>query len=269
MTYLMIGLVVSTTFDDLGQGARGQAVDLLESRAGVWVWHYEYTGSDDPTRNTFQERNHINDGILTEDLEESCSLSTMPADYTDPLDPLLSKSDKNWDLAITVDLPEVVMIRSVFIAGHPDQTDFLQVQSGIDEPWKEPFCSKITNSNYVCNSLANKIKVSLSKDRPLNNLRIGICEIKAWSEPNMRNFVSLNIFFWGTPVGDLSLANSSTAYYVGSDYCLRANLVTPQKTDLWMDLLVSYPINSLFLATTTNPSHKLGSADLIVSVGNS
>jgi len=50
---------------------------------------------------------------------------------------------------------------------------------------------------------------------------------------------------------------------------MRSTLDADQQTDFYVDFGTSYPFVSLFLATTTDPVHKLETSDLIVSVGDS
>jgi len=144
LTYLLIGLVVSGKFDNLGQGALGQAVDLVDGISNSA--HYKYTGGSDPTRTTSQPISQAFDGILTEDLETSCSKTTLPAVYSS------GSYDYNYDLYFRIYWPDIVMIRSVFIASTSNIDEILTVRAGIDFPNREPACSKISNSNYVCNS---------------------------------------------------------------------------------------------------------------------
>lgn len=78
LTYLLIGLVVSAMFDDTGQGARGQAVDLVESISDSS--QYTYTGGSDQTRTTSQPTSKAFDGVLVYgDDDASCSKTTKPA----------------------------------------------------------------------------------------------------------------------------------------------------------------------------------------------
>ena len=139
-------------------GARGQTVDHAQSASTL-----QYSEN---LLDLVQNSSFANDGVLTTDPAESCSLTSTPAvpetdTTTTTTDPLF----ENSDLELVISLTVKAMIRSVFLAGYPVEgadpttvSSLYAVHVGKSSFNSQP-CRKKSNSNYACNLTGPKILV--------------------------------------------------------------------------------------------------------------